>query len=105
MSTLARLNPVVQTALDALNAGDKNAWRALFAPSADLSDDGAPRDLASFTEEALGHERFTKIHRIENDGLGVFGDFHSDQWGDFPAYFKFHLDKDQKIDLLEIGQA
>jgi hypothetical protein len=76
-----------------------------FAVGAQLFDDGASRDLAAFTEEALGHEWFTKIHRIANEGLDVFGDFHSDKWGDFPVYFKFHLNEDQKINRLEIGQA
>jgi hypothetical protein len=105
MTTTSAPNPVVQAALDALHVGDKEAWRSLFAPSAQLFDDGAPRDLAAFTEESLGHERFTKIHRIANEGLDVFGDFHSDQWGDFPVYFKFHLDEDRKITRMEIGQA
>lgn len=105
MSTFSVSHPVVQAALDALYTGDKNTWRSLFVPSAQLFDDGAPRDLATFTVEALGHERFTKIHRVTNEGLDVYGEFHSDQWGDFPVYFKFHLNEDQKIDRLEIGQA
>ena len=64
--------------------GRQNTWRSLFASSAQLFDDGASRDLATFTEEALGHERFTKIHCVANEGLDVYGEFHSDQWGDFP---------------------
>jgi ketosteroid isomerase-like protein len=105
MSTFSVSHLVVQAALDALYTGDKNTWRSLFASNAQLFDDGAPRDLATFTEEALGHERFTKIHRVANEGLDVYGDFHSDKWGDFPVYFKFQLNEDQKIIRLEIGQA
>jgi hypothetical protein len=105
MSTLSALHPVLQAALDALHAGDKDAWKSLLAPGAQLFDDGAPRDLAAFTEEAVGHEWFTKIRRVANDGLDVFGDFHSDQWGDFSVYFKFHLNNNQKIGHLEIGQS
>jgi hypothetical protein len=105
MTTPSAPNPVVQAALDALHAGDKHAWSSLFAPGAQLFDDGAPRDLAAFTDESLGQERFTKIQRVTNEGLDVYGDFHSDKWGNFPVYFKFYLDEDRKINRLEIGQA
>jgi hypothetical protein len=105
VNTLSPLHPVVQAALDALYTGDKNTWRSLFASGAQLFDDDAPRDLATFTEEALGHEQFTKIHRVANEGLDVYGDFHSDKWGDFAVYFKFHLNEEQKIKRLEIGEA
>ena len=108
MTTGSALHPVVQAALDALHAGDKEAWRSLVAPSAPPLDHGAARDLAAFTDEAPVQEQFTKIHQVGNEGLDVFGDFgdfHSDQWGDFPVYFKFHLNEDQKINRREIGQS
>ena len=69
-------------------------------------DDGSsPRSLDRFTADALGHERFTSIDRVENNGLDVFGAFHSDQWGDFRTYFKFHLSAAGKIRRLDIGEA
>lgn len=105
MSSAQLTNPTVKAALDALQKGDKAAWKALFTADAELFDDGNPRDLQKFTESALGHERFTKIERVENDGHNVYGQFHSDQWGDFRTYFKFHLTSDNKIKRLEIGQA
>ena len=33
------------------------------------------------------------------------GHFHSDQWGDFPTYFRFRLNAAGKIERLDIGQA
>jgi hypothetical protein len=47
--------------------------------------------LKDFTRDAFGHERFTSIDRVENNGLDVSGAFHSDQWGDFQTYFRFQL--------------
>ena len=39
------------------------------------------------------------------DGLEVVGNFHSEQWGDFRTYFRFHIDPRGKIQRLDVGQA
>jgi hypothetical protein len=98
-------NPTVKAAIDALQSGDAAAWYALFEPDAKLYDDGAPRSLAKFTRDALGHERFKSIERVDNDGLDLVGEFHTEQWGDFRTYFKFRLAPSGKIARLDIGQA
>jgi hypothetical protein len=98
-------NPTVKAAIEALQKGDRRAWSALFEPAAKLHDDGVPRDLEKFTRDALGHERFTSIDQIENNGLDLVGAFHSDQWGNFRTYFKFQLSPSGKIKRLDIGQA
>jgi hypothetical protein len=98
-------NATAKAAIDALQAGNKTAWAALFESNAQLFDDGQPRDLHHFTEKALGHERFTSIDAIENGGLSLTGRFHSDTWGDFRTYFRFKLSGAGKIVRLDIGQA
>jgi|SRR6516165_3502569 hypothetical protein len=98
-------NPTVRAAIEALQNGDKQAWASLFEPDAKLYDDGSPRSLARFTQEALGHERFISIDRVENRGLDLTGSFHSDKWGDFRTYFHFQLTSTGKIKRLDIGQA
>jgi hypothetical protein len=98
-------NLVVKAAIEALQKGDKKAWSALFEPDAELYDDGNPRNLNDFTRDALGHERFTSIDRVENSGLDLTGGFHSDQWGDFQTYFRFRLSYAGKIHRFDIGQA
>jgi hypothetical protein len=103
--TDALTNATVKAAIEALQKGDRKAWSALFEPDARLYDDGSPRRLDKFTRDALGHERFTAIDRVDNDGLDLVGDFHSDQWGDFRTYFRFQLSASGKIKRLEIGQA
>jgi hypothetical protein len=105
MNTEKLTNPTVKAAIDALQSGDRKRWTALFAAGAKLYDDGSPRSLEKFNEDALGHERFTSIDRVENHGLDLTGHFHSDQWGDFRTYFRFHLDAAGKIERLDIGQA
>ncbi|WP_326995209.1 hypothetical protein [Chitinophaga sp. 212800010-3] len=105
MNTDKLTNDIVKKAINALQAGDKQAWTALFTADAEMFDDGRKIDLKSFSNDAVGHERFTSIDKVENSGLDVYGRFHSDRWGDFKTYFKFHPNKDGKITRLEIGQA
>jgi hypothetical protein len=105
MLTEALTNPTVKAAIEALQRGDRHAWSALFEPDATLYDDGRARSLQEFTRDALGHERFTSIDRVENDGLSLVGRFHSDKWGDFRTYFSFRLSPAGKITRLDIGQA
>ena len=103
--TDALTNPIVKAAIEALQKGDRKAWLALFESDAELYDDGALRSLEKFTREALGHERFTSIERVEKDGLELIGEFHSERWGDFRTYFRFRISPAGKIKRLDIGQA
>jgi ketosteroid isomerase-like protein len=105
MKSDARLHPTVRMALEALESGDRDAWEALFESEAELFDDGKSRSLGTFSRDALGHERFTSIEDVENDGRDVVGQFHSDRWGDFRTYFRFRLSESGKIKRLDIGQA
>jgi hypothetical protein len=98
-------NPIVRAAIEALQRGDRDAWSALFERHAQLFDDGTARSLDEFNREALGHERFTSLERIERGGLELEGGFHSDQWGDFRTVFRFTLSSAGKIIRLDSGQA
>lgn len=97
--------PTVRSAIEALQRGDQDAWKVLFTADAQLTDDGEPRDLLHFSQDAIGHEHFETIESVEDNGLRISGQFHSDQWGDFRAFFRFHLATDGRITRLEIGQA
>ena len=105
MNTEKLTNVTVKKAIEALNTGDSKAWFTLFTDDAQLFDDGNKMNFKGFFEKALGHERFTSIDKVENNGLDIYGKFHSDQWGDFKTYFKFHMNAEGKIDRLDIGQA
>lgn len=105
METSTLRNPTVKAAIEAFQKGDRTAWSALFDHDAELFDDGSARSLEKFTRDAVGHERFTSIDRVGQDGLEVIGKFHSEQWGDFKTYFRFQLGPDGKIHRLDIGQV
>jgi len=106
MIDLAQIpNNLVREAISALQEGNKEKWFELFEDNATLFDDGRQISFRSFFQTAIGHERFTSIDKIENNGLNIFGHFHSDQWGDFKTFFKFGITGGRKINKLEIGQA
>lgn len=98
-------NAKVKAAITALQKGDEKTWFPLFAADIAFYDDGNQMKFNNFFKKALGHERFTSIDKVENNGLDVYGQFHSDQWGDFKSYFKFVVNKEGKIARLDIGQA
>jgi hypothetical protein len=105
INTSQLTNNTVKAAVEAWQQGDSSRWLSFFTGDAQLLDDGHPRNFHRFSTEAIGHERFTSIDKVEDDGLSVYGAFHSDTWGNFKTYFKFHLDSNGKINKLEIGQA
>lgn len=105
MDTNLITNSTAKAALDAWQKGDAPLFLSFFAPDAALFDDGNPRNFAGFVREACGHERFASIDKVEDNGLSVYGRFHTEKWGDFKTYFKFHLRPDGKFSRLDIGQA
>ena len=98
-------NETVKKAFDAWQNGDSKTFLSYFITDAKLYDDGNPRDFQKFVKEACGHERFTSIDKVENNGLDITGNFHTESWGDFKTYFKFHINTEGKITKLDIGQA
>jgi hypothetical protein len=98
-------NQTVKKAFDAWQNGDSKTFLSYFTTEAKLYDDGNPRDFSKFVKEACGHEKFTAIEKVENNGLDITGNFHTESWGDFKTYFKFHFNAEGKINRLDIGQA
>jgi hypothetical protein len=105
MDTSKLSHPTVKAAFQAWQQGDSKLWLSYFTADAQLLDDGHPRNFQNFSTGAIGHERFTSIDIVKDSGRSIYGQFHSDTWGDFKTYFKFHLDANGKIYKLEIGQA
>jgi hypothetical protein len=95
---------VVRAAIDALQAADERAWFGAFADNVQLFDDNSKINFKKFSLKAIGHERFTSIDKIENDGLTLYGNFQSDHWGEFKTYMRFTV-VDGKITKLEIGEV
>ena len=105
MDTSLLTQPVVKKAIDALQVGNKAAWFSLFTDDAELFDDDHEKDFKHFFDKALGHERFTGIDKVDNNGLDIYGRFHSDTWGNFKTYFRFFINPAGSIYRLDIGQA
>lgn len=105
MDTSKLTNATVKAAFDAWQKGDAKTFQSFFTPDAKLFDDGNPRNFQSFIKDACGHEKFTTIDKVENDGKDITGNFHTESWGDFKTYFKFHINAEGKVNQLDIGQA
>ncbi len=105
MDTGKLTNATARAAFEAWQKGDAKSFLLLFTTDATLYDDGNPRNFQRFIKDACGQERFTSIEKVENNGLDIYGRFHTESWGDFNTYFKFHINTEGKIDRLDIGQA
>lgn len=105
MNTDQLTNANVKDAFEAWQAGDNKTFLSMFTADAKLFDDDKPRDFQKFVEEACGHEQFTSIEEVGNGGKDITGNFHTESWGDFTTYFKFHPNAQGKFDRLDIGQA
>ena len=105
METEKFTNNTVKAAYDAWQKGNSMLWLSLFTEDATLLDDGHSRNFQKFSTKTIGHERFTSIDKIEDNGLSIYGKFHSNIWGNFKTYFKFHINNEGKIYQLEIGKA
>ncbi|HUK74546.1 MAG TPA: hypothetical protein VLU99_02050 [Nitrososphaerales archaeon] len=98
-------DPVVASAVEALNARDSGRWYALFADGARFSDDGVARDLMKWCDEELfGRYRayITSIDKVEGGGMTFYARYHSDKWGDFKTFWKFRVEGG-KVASLDVG--
>ncbi|NPA09346.1 MAG: hypothetical protein GXO46_10210 [Chlorobi bacterium] len=105
MDTQKLTNETVKNAFEAWQNGDSKTFLSFFATDVQLFDDGNPRDFQKFVKDACGHEKFTSIEKVENEGKDITGNFHTESWGNFKTYFKFHINAEGKINRLDIGQA
>lgn len=97
-------NPVVRSAILALNARDKKRWFELFSKPA-FTDDGIQHDFVKWCEEELfGSARayIISVDKVEDGGLTFYARYHSDKWGDFQTFWKFVV-KDGKVAKLDVG--
>lgn len=97
-------NLAVQRALKAWQLADSASWLAAFVDKPGLTDDGALRDFTAFSAQ-IGNEYFTDIESVSQDGYTITGQFHSENWGNFPVFFRFVPDENGKFTRLDIGQA
>ncbi len=106
MDTTKLTNETVKSAIESLQANDKDAWFSHFTADAVFTDDSNTKDLKPFFDNAFNHkEKFLHLDKIENEGKDLIGDFYAGQWGTFKVYFKFTVTNEGKISRLDIGQV
>jgi hypothetical protein len=106
MIDVEQLNdPTVRALISAVNAGDRDAFFALLAPGATMSDDGTERNL----EEWVDREIFDADGRMEveeqsADGLHLTATNSNSTWGAMRTTWRFDIDGG-KVSRFETGQA
>jgi hypothetical protein len=98
---------IVKSAIEAINGRNKKQFIPLFSDKAELTDDGNLHDFTEWSERELfgsSMAYLASIDKVEDGGLTIYGKFHSDQWGDFKTFLRFHVEND-KITKMEVGQT
>jgi hypothetical protein len=98
-------NQTVNALVNAINAGDRQAFLDLLTPDATLSDDGRERGLTEWIDKEIftvnGH---MTVEQEEPGGLGFLARYRNDTWGDMSTAWRFEV-SDGKISRIETGQA
>jgi hypothetical protein len=86
---------VVRSAIEAMNSRNQKQWYESFSDSRSFTDDGVPHDFTEWCEAELFGASLTylaSIDKVEDAGLTIYGTFHSDQWGGFKTFLRFHVE-------------
>jgi hypothetical protein len=99
-------DPAVLRLVDAINAGDRDAFFAALTPDATMSDDGRERDLSAWVDQEI----FTANGRMDvdealNEGRSLVATFTNDTWGGMRTAWRFDVSADGRISRFETGQA
>lgn len=97
--------PTVRAFVTALNAHDRDAFRAVLAPGATMSDDGSDRDLDDWTaREIFDSNGHLEVEKETDGGLGLVARYRNDTWGEMRTKWQFIVDGG-KVTRFETGQA
>jgi hypothetical protein len=98
-------DPAVRAFIDALNAGDRTAFRAALTPDATMSDDGTDRDLTEWTEREIFTTRgHLEVESAEDEGRRFVANYANSTWGAMRTRWRFEV-RDGKVARFETGQA
>jgi hypothetical protein len=98
-------DPVVRSFVSAVNAGDRDAFFALLAPGATMSDDGSGRDLDEWVDrEIFSSNGHMEVESESDDGRSLIVTYTNSTWGAMRTTWKFVVDGD-KVTRFETGQA
>ena len=98
-------NPIVKSAIEAINRRNKKQWYKSFSDNPALIDDGNPQDFIEWCEKELFGSSLSylaSIDKVEDGGLTIYGMFHSEQWGDFKTFLRFHMENEK---ITQVGSG
>jgi hypothetical protein len=99
-------DPAVRAFVTAVNAHDRAAFEAVLAPGATMSDDGADRDLADWTDREIFSSRgHMEVDNESNGGRALIARYSNDTWGEMKTRWSFTVDDGGRIIRFETGQA
>ncbi|MGX5182196.1 nuclear transport factor 2 family protein [Streptomyces avermitilis] len=99
-------DPAVRAFVTAVNAHDRDAFQALLAPGATMSDDGADRDLTDWTErEIFSSHGHMNVDNESKGGRALIARYHNDTWGEMRTKWSFVVEDNGRISHFETGQA
>lgn len=98
-------DPTVRAFVEAINGGDRDAFFALLAPGATMSDDGSERDLTEWVDrEIFSSNGRMEVESESEDGRALVASYSNDTWGAMRTRWGFSV-ADGKISRFETGQA
>jgi ketosteroid isomerase-like protein len=98
-------DPVVRRFIEAVNAGDRDAFFALLADDATMSDDGSERDLEEWVDrEIFSSEGRMEVESQSDDGRSLIVNYTNSTWGSMRTAWKFVVEGD-RVARFETGQA
>jgi hypothetical protein len=97
--------PAIRALIDAINAGDRDAFFAALTPDATMSDDGRDRDLTQWADRELfsGPGRM-EVESATDGGRSLIAENTNDTYGTMRTFWRFTL-RNGKISRFETGQA
>ena len=98
-------DPTVRAFVAAVNSHNREAFAAVLAPHATMSDDGTDRDLAEWTDKEVfrSNGRMDVVSQSP-DGRDLVVEYTNDTWGAMRTRWRFIVE-DDRVSRFETGQA
>jgi hypothetical protein len=97
--------PAVRALIDAINAGDRDAFFAALTPDATMSDDGRDRELHQWVDrELFSSQGRMSVESATDGGRSLIAENTNAAYGTMRTFWRFTL-SDGKVSRFETGQA
>jgi len=97
--------PVVRKLVEAVNAGDRDAFFSTLTDGATMSDDGSARDLTEWVDrELFGADGRMEVESQSDDGRSLIVNVTNSTYGTMRTHWEFTVEG-ERIARFETGQA